>query len=93
MAYEMCINDQFPKGKTYANEEFARTKINEFISELPQGREHDYTKHWQYVIIPVQRSVGLAGVKTRFQIVAIIGSQCRVPCLWFVDRGICVTNV
>lgn len=76
----MDLNSMFPKGKSYKTETLARQKLNAFEAKLPE----DYLKHYHSVIVPVQKG---------FQVIIILGQNCKVPVLWFVDAGFCATNV
>jgi hypothetical protein len=76
----MDLNSMFPKGKTFKTEAAARKRLAAFEARLDDPNLH----HYHSVIIPKG---------DRYQVIIILGHECRIPILWFVDSGFCATNV
>jgi hypothetical protein len=90
----MDLNSMFPKGKTYATETLARRLLNQFDADVTEAYGPVADGWYHSVILPVTQSVGLAGAKTRYQVIIILrpiqGNELQP--LPIIDRGFCVTN-
>ena len=90
----MLLNDMFPNGKSYFSELVARRKLDKFLHTLSDEDQRNV----HAVILPIsvtsKATKEFASVTvTRYQVILILGHNSRIPALWAVDAGLCVTNV